>query len=43
MVRKKYQVTLSEEEQQKLLELSRKGKVKAREFKRAMILLKAPD
>ena len=43
MARKKYQVTVSEEEQQKLLELTRKGKIKAREFKRAMIILKANE
>lgn len=43
MARKKYLVTLSEEEQQQLEDLTRKGKVKAREFKRAMILLKANE
>jgi len=43
MARKKYLITLSEEEQQKLLELTRKGKAKAREFKRAMILLMANE
>ena len=43
MARKKYIITLSEEEQQKLEELTRKGKAKAREFKRAMILLKANE
>jgi transposase len=43
MARKKFQVTVSEEEQLKLLELTRKGKAKAREFKRAMILLKANE
>jgi transposase len=43
MARKKYLITLSEEEQQQLLELTRKGKGKAREFKRAMILLKANE
>ncbi len=43
MVKKKYRVTLSEEEQQQLDALTRKGKAKAREFKRAMILLKANE
>ncbi len=43
MTRKKYLITLSEEEQQQLTDLTRKGKAKAREFKRAMILLKANE
>jgi transposase len=43
MARKKYLVTLNPEEQQQLEDLTRKGKAKAREFKRAMILLKANE
>ena len=43
MARKKCRNTLSEEEQQQLDDLTRKGKAKAREFKRAMILLKVND
>jgi len=43
MARKKCRITLSEEEQQQLDDLTRKGKAKAREFKRAMILLKVND
>jgi transposase len=43
MARKKYRITLSDEEQQQLTDLTRKGKTKAREFKRAMILLKANE
>jgi transposase len=43
MARKKYIITLSEEEKQKLIDLTRKGTAKAREFKRAMILLKAQE
>lgn len=41
MPRKKYLINLSAEEQLQLTELTRKGSVKARQFKRAMILLKA--
>lgn len=41
MARKKYHVTLNEEEVQKLEEMTSKGTMKVREFKRAMILLKA--
>jgi transposase len=41
MPRKKYLINLTAEEQQQLAELTRKGTVKARQFKRAMILLKA--
>ena len=43
MPRKKYLINLSAEEQQHLTELTRKGSVKARQFKRAMILLKANE
>ena len=43
MARKKYLITLSAEEQQQLTDLTRKGKAKAREFKRALILLKANE
>lgn len=43
MAKKKYRITLSAEEQQQLEDLTRKGKAKAREFKRAMILLKANE
>jgi len=40
---KKYLINLSDEERQALLEMTRKGKIKARQFKRAMILLKADE
>jgi transposase len=43
MPRKKYLINLSEEERQALIDLTRKGELKARKFKRAMILLKAND
>lgn len=43
MPRKKYLINLSSEERHELLELTRKGEVKARKFKRAMILLKADE
>ena len=43
MARKIYRITLSEEEQQQLDDLTRKGKAKAREFKRSMILLKVNE
>lgn len=43
MPRKKYLINLSAEEMQQLSELTRKGTVKARQFKRAMILLKAEE
>jgi hypothetical protein len=43
MPRKKYLINLSAEEQQQLTELTRKGTAKARQFKRAMILLKADE
>ena len=43
MPRKMYLVNLSDEERQMLLEMTRKGEIKARKFKRAMILLKADE
>ena len=43
MPRKKYLINLSDEEQQELHEITRKGKIKARKMKRAMILLKADE
>lgn len=43
MTLKIYIVKLSREEQQTLLDLTRKGEIKARMMKRAMILLKADE
>lgn len=43
MPRKKYIINLSEEERQTLQTLTQKGETKARQFKRAMILLKADE
>ena len=43
MPRKKYLINLSSEERDELLELTRKGEVKARKMKRALILLKANE
>lgn len=43
MPRKMYHINLSDEERQKLLDMTRKGEIKARKFKRAMILLKADE
>jgi transposase len=43
MPRKKYLINLSADEQQQLTELTRKGSLKARQFKRAMLLLKANE
>ena len=43
MPRKKYIVTLDEEECEQLQEMTCKGELKVRKFKRAMILLKADD
>lgn len=43
MPAKKYLVHLTDEEQQTLLEMTRKGRLPARKFKRAMILLKAQE
>jgi transposase len=41
--KKLYHINLSDEERQSLLEMTRKGKIKARQMKRAMILLKANE
>ena len=41
MPRKKYLINLSNEECQKLIDMTRKGTLKARQFKRAKILIKA--
>ena len=43
MPKKKYLINLNDEEHQTLLTMTRKGKIKARQFKRAMILLKADE
>ena len=43
MPSKKYLINLSDEERQELSELTCKGELKARKFKRAMILLKANE
>jgi transposase len=43
MPRKKYLINLSEEERENLLQTTHKGTLKARKFKRAMILLKADE
>jgi transposase len=43
MSRKKYLINLSDEERLMLDEMTRKGEIKARKFKRAMILLKADE
>jgi transposase len=43
MPRKKYLINLKDEERQTLVEITRKGTLKARKFKRAMILLKANE
>lgn len=43
MPRKKYLINLSDQERQSLVEMTRKGTVRARKFKRAMILLKADE
>lgn len=43
MPKKKYLINLKDEERQTLIDLTRKGELKARKFKRAMILLKAND
>jgi transposase len=40
---KKYIINLTDEERRTLFEMTRKGKVNARQFKRAMILLKADE
>ena len=43
MPKKLYRINLNDEEQQTLFEMTRKGKIKARQMKRAMILLKANE
>ena len=43
MPRKKYLINLTVEECQTLVDMTRKGSAKARQFKRAMILLKADE
>jgi transposase len=43
MPKKKYLINLSEEERDTLANLTSKGEIKARKFKRAMILLKADE
>lgn len=43
MPRKKYLINLSDEEHETLVDMTRKGEIKARKFKRAMILLKADE
>jgi transposase len=43
MPRKKYIINLTEEERERLENMTRKGMLKARKFKRAMILLKADE
>lgn len=43
MPRKKYLINLSDEERTSLVEMTRKATLKARKFKRAMILLKADE
>lgn len=43
MPRKKYLINLSDEDREKLEQMTRKGALKARQFKRAMILLKANE
>jgi len=40
---KKYIINLTDEERQNLLDMTCKGEIKARKFKRAMILLKADE
>jgi transposase len=43
MPSKKYLINLSDEDREDLLQMTRKGSLKARKFKRAMILLKADE
>ncbi len=43
MARKRYMVDLTEAERQQLLEMTRKGEIKARKMRRALILLKADE
>lgn len=43
MPRKKYLINLTDNDREKLEQMTRKGSIKARQFKRAMILLKADE
>jgi transposase len=43
MPRKKYLINLSDKDRENLVQMTRKGTLKARQFKRAMILLKADE
>jgi transposase len=43
MPKKLYRINLNDEEHQSLLEMTSKGKIRARQMKRAMILLKAHE
>ena len=43
MPRKKYLISLSDDEREMLEQMTQKGSLKARQFKRAMILLKADE
>ena len=43
MPRKKYLINLSDEDRENLLQMTRKGTLNARKFKRAMILMKADE
>lgn len=43
MPRKKYLINLSDDDREKLEQMTLKGSLKARQFKRAMILLKADE
>lgn len=43
MPKKLYHINLNDEERQSLLEMTHKGKIKARQMKRAIILLKANE
>ena len=43
MPRKKYLINLSDEERENLLQMTHKGTLKARKFKRAMVLLRADE
>jgi len=43
MPRKKYLINLSDDDRETLEQMTRKGSLKARQFKRAMILLKANE
>ncbi len=43
MPKKKYLINLNDEERDLLVNLTRKGEIKARKFRRAMILLKANE